>query len=461
MRYRKSIKLGKHSKLNLSKSGVSTSLGVKGLSLNRGKRGTYLTAGIPGTGLSTRVKLGGGSKPKKKAATRKKSSAKVQKAGARSQASYPPGMREWLEATGETEMHVSVSLAADGAFSFADRAGRPITDPGLISIIKKTDEFKQVRARLEAENAREVAEMVDASRRESASFTMLHERSAEVLPREAYEEALAELCPERCVPSEFMEPRPTRQDAHRELWAEAEREVKSLAVWKLKELKRQYAEEHLDARFEELESAWQERKTAHDTLAMERADELNRIYREQYEADRNALESALVGSREYIEEAAEEWFDQCELPVSISAQFEFREEDGVFMVDLDLPEIEELPAETSEQLKSGALKVKSKTQKALREEYAQCVFGVGVLVASQLFAISPAVLEVVLSGYTQRRNKAGDLIDDYIYSIRFKREGFYGTDYESMDPEEFCMGFKNRCNATQTKVFRTIEPYEE
>lgn len=51
-RFRKSIKIGKGVKLNLSKSGLSTSLGGKSLSLNLGKRGTRLTTGIPGTDVS-------------------------------------------------------------------------------------------------------------------------------------------------------------------------------------------------------------------------------------------------------------------------------------------------------------------------------------------------------------------------------------------------------------------------
>jgi hypothetical protein len=59
MRFRKSISLGKGIKLNLSKSGMSTTLGVKGLSVNIGKNGAYLNTGIPGTGLYDRKKIGG------------------------------------------------------------------------------------------------------------------------------------------------------------------------------------------------------------------------------------------------------------------------------------------------------------------------------------------------------------------------------------------------------------------
>jgi hypothetical protein len=51
-RFRKSFKLGKGIKLNLSKSGLSTSIGGKGLSLNVGKRGIRATTNLPGTGIS-------------------------------------------------------------------------------------------------------------------------------------------------------------------------------------------------------------------------------------------------------------------------------------------------------------------------------------------------------------------------------------------------------------------------
>jgi hypothetical protein len=51
-RFRKSFKIGKGLKINLSKSGVSTTVGGRGASLNFSKRGTRATVGVPGTGLS-------------------------------------------------------------------------------------------------------------------------------------------------------------------------------------------------------------------------------------------------------------------------------------------------------------------------------------------------------------------------------------------------------------------------
>jgi len=53
-RFYRRFKLAPGLSLNLSRSGVSGTVGVRGLHLTRGKRGTGLTVGIPGTGLSYR-----------------------------------------------------------------------------------------------------------------------------------------------------------------------------------------------------------------------------------------------------------------------------------------------------------------------------------------------------------------------------------------------------------------------
>ena len=56
-RFRKSIKLFPGVRLNLSKSGVSTSIGRPGATINISARGTRATVGLPGTGLSYSEKV--------------------------------------------------------------------------------------------------------------------------------------------------------------------------------------------------------------------------------------------------------------------------------------------------------------------------------------------------------------------------------------------------------------------
>lgn len=51
-RFHRSIRLLPGLRLNLSKSGVSASVGARGAWLTFGRRGTRATVGIPGTGIS-------------------------------------------------------------------------------------------------------------------------------------------------------------------------------------------------------------------------------------------------------------------------------------------------------------------------------------------------------------------------------------------------------------------------
>ncbi len=51
-RFRKSIKIMPGVRVNVSKSGFSTSVGGRGATMNVSKRGVRTTVGIPGSGLS-------------------------------------------------------------------------------------------------------------------------------------------------------------------------------------------------------------------------------------------------------------------------------------------------------------------------------------------------------------------------------------------------------------------------
>lgn len=57
--FRKRIKIAPGINLNVSKSGVSSSIGGNGFSVTTGKKGTYVNTSIPGTGIYDRKKISG------------------------------------------------------------------------------------------------------------------------------------------------------------------------------------------------------------------------------------------------------------------------------------------------------------------------------------------------------------------------------------------------------------------
>lgn len=59
-RFQRRIKILPKVRLNVSKSGVSTSFGGRGLSTTIGKKGAHLNVGLPGTGLAYRTRIASG-----------------------------------------------------------------------------------------------------------------------------------------------------------------------------------------------------------------------------------------------------------------------------------------------------------------------------------------------------------------------------------------------------------------
>jgi hypothetical protein len=59
LRFRRTVKLLPGVRLNLSRSGVSTTVGVRGASVTVGKQGTYANVGLPGSGVSYRTRIDG------------------------------------------------------------------------------------------------------------------------------------------------------------------------------------------------------------------------------------------------------------------------------------------------------------------------------------------------------------------------------------------------------------------
>ncbi len=59
MRFRRRAKLFPGVYLNFSKTGISTTIGVRGASVNFNKQGVFLNTGLPGTGIYDRQKIGG------------------------------------------------------------------------------------------------------------------------------------------------------------------------------------------------------------------------------------------------------------------------------------------------------------------------------------------------------------------------------------------------------------------
>lgn len=162
------------------------------------------------------------------------------------------------------------------------------------------------------------------------------------------------------------------------------------------------------------------------------------------------------------EELFEAVLQEVNWPRETLCSFEFRSPEFL-AVDIDLPEVEDMPEETWVKGARGA-RSKSLSATQIRKNYALHIHSICMLILSLAFRCAPELRTVQLSGYTQRANKAtGREQDDYVLSMRVPREQWERIDFSSLrqvDPVEALAAFDLRRDMTKTCILKIIEPFE-
>ena len=416
VRFRKSVKICKGVKVNFSKSGASLSLGGRGHGVTFGGSGTHAHIGIPGTGLSYNTRTGGHSRSRSRSSSRSSSS----------------------KPTVQVPKQIGIRMDDKGKVIIEDGNGVEITNQAVLRKIKATAQYQAQVAQLDAQRREKIDEMVRDAEAENERFINICELSAIVDPLSRFQSRLNSIHPVEYVVSEFDVPAPTKDRIREFLVKEAESTVKG-SIFKIGKLRKQYVEDNLE----------EEEKLAADEAAAE-----------ECEQQRSFLRALINGDESAVCEVFDSWISTCELPVEINISYDWKPNTGTMMLDVDLPEIEDLAQTKLVKTDAGNLKEKKKTQAEMRGEYSTLVFGLAIFIVSHTFNVSPAIQRVLISGYTQRPDKDGNIKDDYIYSIKFTRDLFEQRDLSRIIPKDFCLSVENKCNMTSTSLFKAIVPFD-
>lgn len=133
-------------------------------------------------------------------------------------------------------------------------------------------------------------------------------------------------------------------------------------------------------------------------------------------------------------------------------------------IDVDLPEIEDMPNRHANVLKSGyKLSVKELSSTKIQQLYMQHVHGVGFRIIGETFSCLPRIMRVVLSAYSQRIDrKTGHITDEYLYSVNVDRRGWSQINFNRLDKLDVVNAldqFDLLRKMTKTGTFKPIEPY--
>lgn len=409
-RFRKSIKIAPGLRLNISKGGVSMSAGVRGASMSVGKRGVYGNVGLAGTGISYRQRL-----------------------------DNPPTR---VKRTRDTDMlndgpiSMNIKLGDDGRVDLVDHLDNPLS--AKHQRLFWAQEGETFRQWLE-DRAREI-------NGDMALFTAIHLDSPN--PEEP------PLKPEKpkttCKPA-FQEP------------------VKPGFVANLLPSRRAKYTNALNQALETYDrelSLWEKEAEQIRTDFLEREKFWEITFKLWQQMQQGAIKHLkdVEAPIETMETLMERALGQLDWPRETLVSFSIMPNGDVWL-DVDLPEIEDLPRKSAKRSTNGKrLLIREKTEKQLRGEYATHIHGIFFKLACTVLASLPTCQTAVISGYSQRLNKAtGKVEDDYLYSVRATREGLKHVNFKNLaqvDPIETVTLFEHRRNMTTTGLFKPIRPFQ-
>lgn len=410
--------------MNLSKSGVSVTAGIPGFSVNMGRSGAFLNTGIPGTGLYDRQRIGGRVGDRACGDTR---------------------------ATGPDDA-LDVILDGTGRPVVVDHRGHPVLDESILWHVHRSREYK--------ERVRELSRAAHQSfREETEALVEIHTMTPPIRQEAEWRKALDTLEPERYQARAFPHAPPEEETIRTELAREARDSIRTVFFWRLPGRRRAYVEEHLQPRLNRARQEWEARRNQFERDEVVRRREWDGQARERYEKMRDDLAAALAGDPAYVERFLQERFHDMELPVEFSLDLEYDPDRRDLRLDIDLPELEDLPTQKASILKSGRVSIKKKSRRELRDQYARCVAGLLFFFSGEGFNASPVIATVTASGYTQRVNtRTGHEEDQHVISVRFEREAFSALNMDRLDPVEAVRGFPHRMDRKRSGELAAVEP---
>ncbi len=176
------------------------------------------------------------------------------------------------------------------------------------------------------------------------------------------------------------------------------------------------------------------------------------------------LAKAVSGDPEAMESFFGEVLMDIVWPRETLVSFEVRDGGTRMAFDVDLPEVEDMPAKTASVPQRGyKLSVKEMGPTAVQKMYAKHIHSIGFRLLGEAFGMLPTVREVTLSGYSQRKDKAtGQEKDEYLFSVVVPRDAWEKinfTSLQSIDVLESFSRFNLRRDMTKTGVFKAVQPF--
>jgi Protein of unknown function (DUF4236) len=163
------------------------------------------------------------------------------------------------------------------------------------------------------------------------------------------------------------------------------------------------------------------------------------------------------------EQALDRALSELPWPRETIVSMELASNQTILLVDVDLPEIEDMPtARLKMDIRALALVEKAVPVSGIRRSYRDHVHGIIFRIVGQAFASNPFLTEVRIAGYTQRLSTAvGKMEDSYVIAAKVKRTDWSKISFANLaiiDPVESLGMFDLTVSIDAQGTMRAIAP---
>ncbi|MEA3327392.1 MAG: DUF4236 domain-containing protein [Chloroflexota bacterium] len=435
-RFRKSIKIAPGVRLNIGKKRGSITIGKRGSSVNFGSRGVYGNIGVPGTGLSYRSKLGGSSQNLK------------------SNSGKPDNPSQ----SNKTVISIQISLLEDGSVTFKDENGNLLPDDW---VRKAKSQNKQLILDWLYQHCEEKNE-------EITSLFNIHLTTPSPDTQISFTPSPFDIEIPSPPDNEFSDPRPIplEKKDYGFLGSNIAFLRKSIDK-KNKKLENRYQEELQN--WELAKENFEEQYQIKHQEYLDKLEEFNknkRNYALEQEDRRKFIEEDRFVEIDAMYEFLEEVLQTIVWPKETVLSFDIINEGTKVLMDVHLPEIEEMPEiQTKVNKRDYKLTLVQISDTQKRKNYISHIHSIGFRLIGEVFVSLPSVKNIVFSGYTHRISKStGNLTSEYLYSVKTTRDEWEKLNFQNLEMIDVLLCFEEfdlRRNATKTGIMKAIKPFKE
>ncbi len=430
LRFRKSITLMPGVRVNLGLRGASLSVGPRGASVNVSSRGVYGNVGIPGTGVSYRTRLDGHTQ-------RSRSKARPQTTVQPATISLSISDTGVVEAFDEKGVrlpprYVKAAQQHDPegfqAFLVEQKNTINALTQALMDLIVTIPEPKYRPTPIDRPF------MLEAPQKEQNSVVLSEQPKEPDSPESSWID--------NNIP--FFQARKTRQ-----FQRDQEKYLQALEQWKIQQERHQREQNRIDLAYQEKVARYQAQQIAHDT---------------ETNAMQNRREQLLREDTDTMYEVFEDAVQEIDWPRETLIAFNLSPCGKQLYIDVDLPEIEDFPAREAS-ISGSRLRIKKVTATEQRSMYAHHIGSIGLLLCGIGFNRLPAVRQVIVSGFSQRKDsRTGYTNNEYLYSCSITRRQFSHINFANLaelNPMAALGLGELRCKLSKTNIFKPVEPFSE